>query len=436
MLLFLSLTVDIGNWWVHKRHLQLQVDAAALAGGAFLGDCFSDSVGREHCDQERGDAVRRRRRLELQRPGRRREQGGDHAPLPEHDVRGRHGRTRRHRDAAPVQHAEPDVRRQGERGGPAADLPDSGPAQRRRDQRARARAAEAGRGAGRDAARRGARPAFQLRVRDLRERGHAAPSSGRWSWRRPARAATSSSGRHQRRSRVSIASAHVGVRIRLVGGADPNCRLRPAVTRSATTSAPTDGVVHIRGWSTGDRAERPQRLAAPRHLPAGRVLRDGRLQRRDPGRGRSRRDASSHRRRRDGEGVGDRRRRGQVPADAGRHDRARHLDARLGRLAPRRRRAAHRRPRAGAGSRPRARGTGRPARRRTTTRARTRGRSAPCSARSSPAGARARSQRVQVYESGVTTSGSNSFQTGRRTRSASASPSAAASRCSRWRPTR
>lgn len=45
VLLFLSLTVDIGNWWVHKRHLQLQVDAAALAGGALLGECFNDPAG-------------------------------------------------------------------------------------------------------------------------------------------------------------------------------------------------------------------------------------------------------------------------------------------------------------------------------------------------------------------------------------------------------
>jgi hypothetical protein len=45
VLLFLSLTVDIGNWWVHKRHLQLQVDAAALAGGALLGECFADPAG-------------------------------------------------------------------------------------------------------------------------------------------------------------------------------------------------------------------------------------------------------------------------------------------------------------------------------------------------------------------------------------------------------
>jgi len=41
VLLFLALSVDIGNWWVHKRHLQVQVDAAAFAGGALFGDCFS-----------------------------------------------------------------------------------------------------------------------------------------------------------------------------------------------------------------------------------------------------------------------------------------------------------------------------------------------------------------------------------------------------------
>ena len=33
--------VDVGNWYVHKRHLQMEVDAAALAGGAYFGDCFS-----------------------------------------------------------------------------------------------------------------------------------------------------------------------------------------------------------------------------------------------------------------------------------------------------------------------------------------------------------------------------------------------------------
>ena len=41
MLFLLLLVVDVGNWYVHKRHLQMQADAAALAGGAHFGDCFS-----------------------------------------------------------------------------------------------------------------------------------------------------------------------------------------------------------------------------------------------------------------------------------------------------------------------------------------------------------------------------------------------------------
>ena len=41
MLFLLLLVIDVGNWYVHKRHLQMQADAAALAGGAYFGDCFS-----------------------------------------------------------------------------------------------------------------------------------------------------------------------------------------------------------------------------------------------------------------------------------------------------------------------------------------------------------------------------------------------------------
>ena len=41
LLLFLALAIDVGHWFVHKRHLQMQADAAALAGGAHFGDCFS-----------------------------------------------------------------------------------------------------------------------------------------------------------------------------------------------------------------------------------------------------------------------------------------------------------------------------------------------------------------------------------------------------------
>jgi hypothetical protein len=43
ILLFIAFSVDIGNWWVHKRHLQLQVDAAALAGGARFSQCVPDA---------------------------------------------------------------------------------------------------------------------------------------------------------------------------------------------------------------------------------------------------------------------------------------------------------------------------------------------------------------------------------------------------------
>ena len=56
-------------------------------------------------------------------------------------------------DGGALRHGDLDVRRQGERGGPAAHLPDSRPLRRRRDQRARPRGAEAGRDPGGDAAR-------------------------------------------------------------------------------------------------------------------------------------------------------------------------------------------------------------------------------------------------------------------------------------------
>ena len=33
-------TINVGNWWVHKRHLQTQVDAGALAAGPQFVGCF------------------------------------------------------------------------------------------------------------------------------------------------------------------------------------------------------------------------------------------------------------------------------------------------------------------------------------------------------------------------------------------------------------
>jgi Putative Flp pilus-assembly TadE/G-like len=41
LLLIFLLVIDVGNWYVHKRHLQMQTDAAALTGGAYFRDCFS-----------------------------------------------------------------------------------------------------------------------------------------------------------------------------------------------------------------------------------------------------------------------------------------------------------------------------------------------------------------------------------------------------------
>jgi hypothetical protein len=42
LIVVLVLAIDPAGWWTHKRHLQLQADAAALAGGAWFTNCFTD----------------------------------------------------------------------------------------------------------------------------------------------------------------------------------------------------------------------------------------------------------------------------------------------------------------------------------------------------------------------------------------------------------
>ena len=45
LILFVSFVVDVGNWFEHKRHLQLQADAGALAGGgSFYLPCSDSTV--------------------------------------------------------------------------------------------------------------------------------------------------------------------------------------------------------------------------------------------------------------------------------------------------------------------------------------------------------------------------------------------------------
>jgi Putative Flp pilus-assembly TadE/G-like len=45
LVLFVMFVLETGNWFVHKRHLQVQADAAAFAGGAMFSDCFTPAGG-------------------------------------------------------------------------------------------------------------------------------------------------------------------------------------------------------------------------------------------------------------------------------------------------------------------------------------------------------------------------------------------------------
>ena len=92
LLLLVALSIDIGNWWVHKRHLQLQADAAALAGGGRFNECFANPAGADAVITGEATKYAGVLRLDVQRAGRQRQHGRDHRPLPEQDVRGRRPR--------------------------------------------------------------------------------------------------------------------------------------------------------------------------------------------------------------------------------------------------------------------------------------------------------------------------------------------------------
>ena len=48
LIVVLIMVVDVGNWFLHKRHLQLQADAGALAGGGvFTFPCSDDAIVNE-----------------------------------------------------------------------------------------------------------------------------------------------------------------------------------------------------------------------------------------------------------------------------------------------------------------------------------------------------------------------------------------------------
>src|SRR5207248_5747645 len=47
-----TFVIDVGHWYEHKRHLQLQVDAAALGGGGKFAACFNNGGGDSKIFQE------------------------------------------------------------------------------------------------------------------------------------------------------------------------------------------------------------------------------------------------------------------------------------------------------------------------------------------------------------------------------------------------
>ena len=44
LVLMASFVIDAGNWFEHKRHLQLQADAGAFAAGGLFSGCFGDAA--------------------------------------------------------------------------------------------------------------------------------------------------------------------------------------------------------------------------------------------------------------------------------------------------------------------------------------------------------------------------------------------------------
>jgi hypothetical protein len=51
-LALVTFVIDVGHWYEHKRHLQLQVDSAALGGGGMFAACFNNGGGDSAIFQE------------------------------------------------------------------------------------------------------------------------------------------------------------------------------------------------------------------------------------------------------------------------------------------------------------------------------------------------------------------------------------------------
>ena len=114
---------------------------------------------------------------------------------------------------------------------------------------------------------------------------------------------------------VPISASHIGVRIRLVGGTDPTAACGQLYTECYDLAS-GNGVVHIRGWSSATAPSvggvgSSSGTCAPDAYFAAADCSAGVQAEVDLG------ATHAHRLRRDDGGLGDRRRRGEVPADAG-----------------------------------------------------------------------------------------------------------------------
>ena len=170
--------------------------------------------------------------------------------------------------------AQPDVRRQGERGRPAARSSRfrGSPTSTAINAHARVQLKQV-EVAGGDAAGGGPRPSLHLRLRHLRQRGHAAPRSAPCSCRRRARAAADQLWTTATPISVTIPSAHVGVRIRLVGGTDANAACGALYTECYDTDSPTASSTSAVGAPATAPAARNAWLL-PGSCAARRLLRD------------------------------------------------------------------------------------------------------------------------------------------------------------------
>ncbi len=269
LVLLIALSVEIGNWYVHKRHLQVQVDAAALAAGQHFSECLTAAGGAEgnmettatrygggtYNEQVGGAAGKGALTLWYQRstypPGVLGPDdtidGGDACSSGMFDVKATESGIPHMFVISPLAtvhaHARVELRMLTELKGL---LPVAVPDVR-----------------------------FNFAFATFIDESTGSPPAGCPGACTEQLQKSGTSGGQQLWSAqapipVSISGAHIGVRLRLVGGPDPNAGCNQLYTECYDANS-SDGVVHIRGWSAGSgvHAENVWLLPGPNCSPDG-----------------------------------------------------------------------------------------------------------------------------------------------------------------------